>query len=318
MTSSQEPQDRIRTEQPHQPPSSRPAQTQGHTNTSPELVDEGTVFTRAALQTTQLLELPAELRNRLMGGLGQKQPAAVVAEANPYRGHTVLLDARTLRRALEPEGSIRPVEPARATLAGLGGAATVCDGGALREHALKLAQELASAAARETTPAREESAVESPLAAPGPTPPARASGLGTVASAWRQASLVRRVTAVLLPVAALATLWPDDDAEARSGARVASSFSKPARAPALSDSAAPTLSAAHAAELPNVPTEAGGPAAIEASATQRLIEAQALKAAFSGDTATAARHYERLARERKDPRFELALRLVKREAMRRP
>jgi hypothetical protein len=67
-----------------------------------------------------------------------------------------------------------------------------------------------------------------------------------------------------------------------------------------------------------VPTEAGGPAAIEASATQRLIEAQALKAAFSGDTATAARHYERLARERKDPRFELALRLVKHEAMRRP
>jgi hypothetical protein len=313
-----EPEDRTRTDWPQQPPSKPPAQIESHTSTSPKSFDEGTVFSRVALQTTQLLEFPAELRNRLLGDLGEKQPASLAAEANPYQGKTLLLDASTRDRALQQERSIRRVEPEQATLAGIGGGATLCDGGALREHALKLAQQLASTAACETAPTRDERGVESALAAPEPTPHPRLSGLGAVASAWRQASLVRRVTALLLPIAALATLWPDDDAEASSAARAASTSSKLARAAEPAGTAAPAHAPAPAADPPHVPAEAANSSAIEATATQRFIEAQALKAAFSGDTLTAARHYERLARERKDPRFELALRLVRSDAMRRP
>jgi hypothetical protein len=308
-----EPRDGIRTDQPRQPSPSSPAQIQSHTSTAPKSFDEGSVFTRAALQTTQLLELPAEVRNRLMADVGDKP-----AEANPYRGNTALLDASTVAHALQQQPSVGPVEPAREAAFGIDPTATLYDGGALREHALKLAQELASAAAGQTTPGGDDSDLEHPLPAPVPTPDARVSGLGAVASAWRRASLVRRVTALLLPVAALATLWPDDDAEARSAASSAGRASQAARATEPGASASPALSPPDPAQPSNVPTQASSSGAIEASATQRFLEAQALKAAFSGDTLAAARHYERLAREQKDPRFELAVRLVKSEAMRRP
>jgi hypothetical protein len=276
----------------------------------PVRVDETSQFTRAELQKTLMLELPAGLRSRLMQAPVPEQPAApVFDEAAAYRGQTLRLDRRDIARALEqaPQGPV--VAPARDASGGLDPMATVYDGGALREHALKLSEALAGAAAHDAAQGPDERGAASDTAATHE--PKRRLGLAAVAGAWRKASLARRTIAVLFPLAALATLWPDEAAEARPTAPVARApVAKPQRAPA--DIAAPPP----VAPATRLPTETA-PAA-EATPAHRFIEAQALKAAFSGDTAAAAKQYERLARELGDPRFELALRLVRADAMRRP
>jgi hypothetical protein len=287
-------------------------QNAARSTTYPVRVDETSLFTRADLQKTLLLELPADLRSRLMKAPDAEQPAEqVIDDDAAYRGHTLRLDRRDIERAIEQQPQNPVVVPARDTLAGLDPMATVCDGGALREHALKLSEALAGAAtpdAAHTPDAREAAAIN-----PAAHEPARRLGLGAAAGLWRKASPARRAIAVLFPLAALATLWPDDPAEARSTAPVARIPSaKPQPAVAPSASVGPSA----VAEAPRLPLDAA-PAA-DPTPAQRFVEAQALKAAFSGDTAAAAKQYERLARELGDPRFELALRLVRADAMRRP
>jgi hypothetical protein len=283
----------------------------------PVRVDETSQFTRAELQKTLMLELPADLRSRLMETPAPERPAApVFDEAAAYRGHTLRLDRRDIDRALEQTTQSPVVAPARDGSGGLDPMATVYDGGALREHALKLSEALDGAAARDAAQGPNERDAPSDTAAPHE--PKHRLGLHAVAGAWRKASLARRAIAVLFPLAALATLWPDEAAEARPTAPVARApVVKPQPAPVAKPQPAP---ADHAAPPPvataaRLPTET---APAEATPTQRFIEAQALKAAFSGDTAAAAKQYERLARELGDPRFELALRLVRADAMRRP
>lgn len=338
----QQTQARATAHEPHPTSPSSKEQIESHTHTSPRSFDEGSVFTRAALQTTQLLELPAELRRRLMGEHGEKQPPVPAAEDNPYRGNTVLLDGSAVEQALQDERSLHPVEPTRTALDELDPTATLYDGGALRQQALKLAAELASATAPEAAPAGARDDAETPAPTPQPKPPGLASKFGALANAWRQASLVRRATALLLPIAALTTLWPDDPAQARSTEPVAVAAPKPAKLPRTPEAAtgasstlSPALSPAHEAKKSGAPADISTPSAkdsfakepsdaqqfVEAqpsSDSQRYVEAQALKAAFSGDAPAAARHYERLARAGKDPRFELALHLVRSGAMRRP
>jgi hypothetical protein len=279
-----------------------PEQT-GTRGAYPVRVDETSQFTRAELQKTLMLELPADLRSRLMETPAPERPAApVFDEAAAYRGHTLRLDRSDIDRALEQTTQSPVIAPA------LDPMATVYDGGALREHALKLSEALAGAAARDAAQGPNERDAPSDTAAPHE--PKHRLSVHAVAGAWRKASLARRAIAVLLPLAALATLWPDEAAEARPTAPVA-------RAPVAKPQAAPPVTAPPSvAPATLLPTEAA-PAA-DATPAQRFIEAQALKAAFSGDTAAAAKQYERLARELGDPRFELALRLVRADATRRP
>jgi len=285
-------------------------QTAARSGAYPVRVDENSLFTRAELQKTLLLELPADLRSRLMEAPVAEQAAApVFDEAAAYRGHTLRLDRRDIDRALEQATQSPVVAPARDASGELDPMATVYDGGALREHALKLSEALAGAAARDAAQGPHERDAASEAAAPREPAPRR--GLDAVVGAWRKASLARRAIAVLFPLAALATRWPDEAAEARPTAPVARArVVKPQHAPA-NDAAPPPVPPA-----PRLPIETA-PAA-EATPAQRFVEAQALKAAFSGDAAAAAKHYERLARELGDPRFELALRLVRADAMRRP
>jgi hypothetical protein len=306
----------------HEPrePSAAAAQIASVTNTLPQSFDGGSIFTRQALQKTQLLELPAELRTQLIGDHGAKQPSPIAAPAGLDQQKTAVLDARALDQALQHERSMLASVPPVERLAQMDATATVYDGGALREHALKLAQELVLPQAREVTPVPADGGAARPLVTAKLTVYARLrSRVGAAAGAWRQASLVRRLIALLLPVAALATLWPDEEARAGS----------PGPAPRVSDGKAvppprpiggmsPAPSAEQALEPEGASRDVSNPTLAEPTPAQRLVEAQALKAAFSGDTATAARHYERLARELKDPRFELAVRLVRTDGMRRP
>jgi hypothetical protein len=290
--------------------SGEPEQAGARSGAYPVRVDETSQFTRAELQKTLMLELPADLRSRLMAAPAPEQPAApVFDEAAAYRGHTLRLDRRDVDRALEQASQSPVVAPAREASGGVDPMATVYDGGALREHALKLSEALAGAAARDAAQGPNECDAANDAAAPRERKPRFA--FHAVAGAWRKASLARRAIAVLFPLTALATLWPDEAAEARSTAPVARApVVKPQRAPA--DIAAPPP----VAPALRLPTDTA-PAA-DATPAQRFVEAQALKAAFSGDTAAAAKQYERLARELGDPRFELALRLVRADAMRRP
>jgi hypothetical protein len=284
--------------------------TGARSQTYPVRVDETSLFTRADMQKTLLLELPADVRSRLMEPPAAPPPAApLLDDPAAYRGQTLRLDRRDIDRALEQAPQSPVVAPAREASGGVDPMATVYDGGALREHALKLSEALAGAAARDAAQSPNERDVASDTAAPHE--PRHRLGLDAVAGAWRKASLARRAITVLFPLAALATLWPDEAAEARATAPVV-------RAPAAKPQPAPADIAAPSPVAPatRLPTEAA-PAA-DATPAQRFVEAQALKAAFSGDAAAAAKQYERLSRELGDPRFELALRLVRSDAIRRP
>ncbi len=247
---------------------------------------------------------------------------------------------------------------------------TLADGGALRAHAERVAEATPSAAlisaqayaddvrrASGTTPvpAAGRPAVASnvrlgPLEVPAPEAPRVASRF-SLRSSWREASIVKKLTLVLLPFGLVGVALMPDEQPAPAPARVKKVAS--ARPPA-SAAAAPSASAAAAPSALAPPAsgsapstvlsvarpstsapplagpassvgasiiEVGSAAASSPAAPRRLYaaaERDAINAAFEGRNAEAARLYERLSSTQEGRVFALAAHLVRENIVLKP
>jgi hypothetical protein len=239
---------------------------------------------------------------------------------------------------------------------------TVGDGGALRAHAervaeatpsaaLTLAQEYAEEVRRASgatpvpaagRPAAASNIRPGPPEVPAPEAP-RVAPRFSLRSSWREASIVKKLTLVLLPFGLVGVaLMPDEQpAPAPAPVKKVASARPSAPVPAASSALAPGASgsppstvlsvARPAASAPPLAgpassvgasiIEVGSAAASSAAATRPLYpaaERDAINAAFEGRNADAARLYERLSSAQRGPVFALAAHLVRENIVLKP
>jgi hypothetical protein len=241
---------------------------------------------------------------------------------------------------------------------------TVGDGGALRAHAGRVAEGTPSAAlrsgqayvddVRRASGATPVPAAGRPADASNVWPPNAPGAQGSapeaqpvasklsLAASWREASLPKKLTLVLLPFALVGFVLMLDEPEPEparitkaasatpSASAVAASADLAARAsgsppsPVLSvarpSASAPSPAAAAASVAASV-VEVGSPSTSSSAAPRPLYaaaERDALNAAFEGRNAEAARLYERLSSASEGKVFALAARLVRENIVLKP
>jgi hypothetical protein len=174
---------------------------------------------------------------------------------------------------------------------------TVCDGGALRELALRLAAEAGP---------RVEARVEAPR-----SEKQQRAWVTSLAAEYRALPLSRKLIVSLLPfvVTVFLCLRKSDGAE-----NLARAASPPAPAHSAVPVAPAALPPARATPSASAPASAA-PVVLHADAA---LEREALRATFSGNTAQAGAAYDRLARAGNREAFELASRLVRENRVRKP
>jgi len=252
------------------------------------------------------------------------------------------------------------------------GPTTMADGGALRAHAGRVAAGTPSVAfasaqayaddVRRSSGSTPVPAAGRPAVAPNvpPGPPAMnapevvepetplaAKRFSALRTSWREASIVKKLTVVLLPFGLLGVaLMPDEQpapapvplekvalarasASASAAAAAASSAlaprageSPPSTALPVARSSASAAPPAFVASSANAPIIEVGSARPTSSAAPRPLypaaERDAINAAFEGRNAEAARIYERLSRATDSRAFALAAELVRENIVLKP
>jgi hypothetical protein len=223
---------------------------------------------------------------------------------------------------------------------------TLSDGGRLRELAQRARAEVESQLSSAPPPAVSPSAappaiLPTPVPAAGQPPPTAGPHSATSPPAapkaaspggfWREASLVKKITLVLLPLAAVATwlTWEDPESAPEETERTtpvaSSSAPAPSSAPVPAKVAAPAESApSHAAAPADFSATAAAPSAsagvlMLAPTPSQATPRAAIDAAFSGRLDSAKELYAKLVAAHPDkPELALAKKRIDENAVRKP